>query len=164
MKALRYLALALRWACILPSGLLCLLVNAVVRLAWGKTSRWERGIWWVTLSPISWPMRTWYAPWAATTFGPIAVMIAPDYERNDEVMSHEAVHAEQFDAGSVAAFVVAVVFASLGHFVAAVLAWTFVAWLVYLGASIVAFSRGEKAYTGNVMEEGAYAVGEGHRK
>jgi hypothetical protein len=155
----RFLALALRWWSIAPSALFGLIVAGVVRLAWGKTSRWDLGIWWVILSEKSWPMRTWYRKWGGTTFGPLSVMLAPSYERNAEIVAHEAHHAKQMDAYAFAAFVTAVTFASLGHYVLAVLAWSFLGVLVYVGGHIAAFGRGENAYTGNVMEQGAYAVG-----
>jgi hypothetical protein len=165
VKFVRFLCLALRWIAIIPAGCFGLLVAAFVRLAWGKSSRWERGIWWVTLDAESWPMTPrrrfggWYAKWGGTTFGPLAVMLAPKYEHNVEVMAHEAHHTEQAEAHAGAGFAIAVACAALGHFALAALVWTFIGRIVGISASVCARARGQSQYMGNVMEEGAYAVG-----
>ena len=165
MKFVRFLCLALRWIAIIPAGCFGLLVASFVRLAWGKSSRWERGIWWVTLAPTSWPMAPssrlggWYAKWGGTTFGPLAVMLAPAYERHIEIMAHEEHHTEQAEAFAVAGFVIASACAVLGHYALAAFVWTFIGRIVNLGASVCALARGQARYQGNVMEESAYAVG-----
>jgi hypothetical protein len=159
-RFVRGLALTLRWISILPAFVIGMSIAGVVRLAWGKSSRWDQGIWWVILDEKSWPMRTWYKPWAGTTFGPTAVMLAPDFEHDASTVRHEAHHAEQQDAEAVAGFLFAVLLAAFGHFVFAAIVWCTIGHLVYFAARVVAVSRGEDGYDGNVMEEGAYGVGD----
>ena len=163
MKALRFLALALRWIGIAPLGALGLLAAAFVRLVWGTSSRWHRGIWWVTLSHTSWLLRriqkSWSETYAATTFGPLAVIIAPASEKNGQIIAHEAHHAEQAEAHALAGFVIAIACAVLGHFALAMLVWIFLHRLVYIGGTVGAFARGADGYKGNVMESSAYAIG-----
>lgn len=133
------------------------LIALVVRALWGSSMRWDHGVLITTLSPTSWPMRSWYKRWAGTCFG-YGIMLAPT--AGESTLYHELVHVEQNEAGSIAGLIfgiiVSVMTLSWAGLAAGIFCWVSLPWIVYLSALLVAWLRGEDAYSGNHLEEAAY--------
>lgn len=158
---------------------LCLPMNLLVgwplvlliRAAWGTNLRWELapgtgGLPALTceLKPDSWPARTWYRNWGATTLGH-AIFYASGERPADGwggVQRHEHVHVEQFE-GAMAAHALlglllflALVGVSPAAAIACGLSVWMLGWLVFLlGGWTAALLRGEQAYRGSAHEEAA---------
>lgn len=166
--------------------LICLPMNLLVgwpiilfiRAAWGTGLRWEiapgsGGLPALTcdLKGGSWPARTWYKSWAATTFGH-AIFYASGV-RTDGTWSteqdHEHRHVEQFEGamGAHALLGLLLFFALVGvspwPAVACGLSVWMLGWLTHLvGGWIAAILRGEPAYSGSAHEEAARAQADHH--
>jgi hypothetical protein len=163
-KILRVVSMCFAWAATAPNALFGLATNAFIRAAWGQSSRWEDGVWYVTLAPSSWPMSKakrwggWYADWGGTTFGPRAIMFAPGQE-NVYLVAHERHHTEQASGHAVTGFAIAIATFAVGAPWLAGLIWLFHPWLAYAGATIDSYARGKKGYEDNNLEVAARAVG-----
>jgi len=134
------------------------LVALIVRALWGESMRWDAPVLVTTLSPTSWPMRSWYRRWGGTTFG-YGIMLAS--EQPPDVLLHEEVHVEQLEAASIGGFFLGllVLLGMRGAWGVGVffLCWVTSGWFAYIGASIAASLRSEpNAYRGNHLEEAAY--------
>jgi hypothetical protein len=169
MRVLRHIVLLI----------LCLPFNLIVgwpvvlfiRAAWGTNPRWEiaptsGGLPALTceLKADSWPSRSWYKNWGATTLGH-AIFYASG-ERVDgawgTVQSHEHEHVEQFEGamcGHAALgllLFVALAWVDLGAAFAVGLTVWFLGYLVFLvGGWLGALLRGEPVYRGSAHEEAA---------
>lgn len=135
------------------------LVALIVRALWGESMRWDAPVLVTTLSPTSWPMRSWYKRWGGTTLGGYGIMLAPGQAPG--VLHHEEVHVEQLEAAAAGGFLLGLLVLIVMHSVWGVgaffLCWVASGWLAYAGASIVALLRSEpNAYRGNHFEEAAY--------
>lgn len=168
---------------------LCLPMNLLVgwpvilfiRAAWGTNLRWEiapgsGGLPALTceLNPDSWPARTWYKNWGATTFGHAIFYAAGErvYAVNGTwgtVQEHEHRHVEQFE-GAMAShailglllFLTLVGVAPIAAVVCGLSVW-FLGWLVFLvGGWTAALLRGEPVYRGSAHEEAARAQADRH--
>lgn len=141
----------------LPANLLGWSILLVVRLLWGR-AMWRRdGVVLVELAPDSWPARTWYRGWGATTFGR-GMMFGPGRSVEPRLWAHELHHVSQFEASQVLGATLAGLVYAGG---AAWWAWTpmlFGGWLVYGAASLTAWLRGRHAYEDNHLEVAARAV------
>lgn len=145
------------------------------RLFWGENLHWETPpspraggpVLVCELRKDSWPVRTWYAKWGATTLGH-GIFYSHDQLRSGTwlpIQTHEHVHVEQFESYMVAAFLtsvwVSIVYAALGHWLAALVVWLLVWWLggvvTHAGAWFAAWCRGEDPYRGSAHEESAYS-------
>lgn len=137
----------------LPTDLVGWLVVLVVGLAWGTGMPvWNDGVLIATMKNDSWPGRSWYRKWGGTTISH-AVFIKEGMSKN--VLVHELVHVEQFEANALfAAFVACVLAYWLGWI--ALLVWALMPGFVYLAGMVCAALRGEDAYRGNHLEEGPY--------
>jgi hypothetical protein len=158
--------LLLRIVCV-PADLIGWLFVCLISLLWGYGLRVRHGVLYTELRGKSWPMRTWYRNWGATTFGH-AMIFGTSWPGTVVVWNHELVHVEQFEGACIHGLVVtSAVFAStiLG------VRWT---WYVlggiallngalnYFSAGLAALLRGESYYRGNVLEEAAYDATEAH--
>lgn len=160
-------------------AILCLPFNLIVgwpvilfiRAAWGTKLRWENapgsgGMPALTceLKPGSWPDRTWYRGWAATTLGHAIFYgagIRTDGEWN-RTQAHEHDHVEQFEGAMSAHAVLGLLigapleFVSFAAGIAVALSIWFLGWLVFLsGGWLGALLRGEPIYRGSAHEEAA---------
>jgi len=133
------------------------LIALVVRALWGESTRWESGVLVTVLSPTSWPMRSWYKRWGGTCFG-YGIMLAPG--QGVETLQHELHHVEQNEAASIGGLILGILVLLLTRswegLGALVFCWISSPWFAYVGALIAAWLRGEDAYRGNHLEEGAY--------
>jgi hypothetical protein len=161
--------------------ILCLPFNLIVGwpavlgiwACWGHKLRWEiapasGGLSALTceLKPASWPDRTWYARWGASTLGH-AIFYGARIRTDGEwvgVQAHEHIHVEQYE-GTMAAhallglLVFGAVFASspLAATLVGLGVW-FLGYLVFLmGGWLGAILRGEPAYHGSAHEKAARA-------
>jgi hypothetical protein len=133
------------------------LVALVVRALWGESMRWDNAVLVTVLSEKSWPMRSWYQKWGGTCFG-YGIMLAPN--QGPTVLAHELHHVEQNEAGTVAGLLLGLLVLLLTQswqgLAAMIVCWITFSWFAYIAALIVAWLRGEDAYRGNHLEEGAY--------
>lgn len=154
----------------------------LIRALWGRNLRWETPpaphpggpVLVCELRPDSWPARTWYRPWGATTLGHAIFYNVGQVEPKDwnSIQQHEHVHVEQFEGIALASFffglTTAITLATLGHGVAAFVLGTTEWWVGYLlwGACnwAVAGLRGESVYRGSSHEEGAFAQGDEYHR
>lgn len=162
--------------------LLCLPFNLIVgwpvvlfiRAFWGANLCWEiaptsGGLPALTceLLPDSWPSRSWYKGWSATTLGH-AIFYGTDESGHavggtwGAVQEHEHVHVEQYE-GTMSGHAVlglvlflALAWVDLGAAFAVGLAVWFLGYLVFLvGGWLGALLRGEPVYRGSAHEEAA---------
>jgi hypothetical protein len=172
MKTLRHIVLFV----------LCLPFNLIVgwpvvlfiRAAWGTNLCWENapksgGLPALTceLKPDSWPARSWYKGWSATTFGH-AIFYASDERvyavdgKWGTVQEHEHVHVKQFESAMVGHALLGLLvgapleFVSFEAGIAVALSIWFLGFLVFLvGGWLGALLRGEPVYRGSAHEEAA---------
>lgn len=138
---------------------------------WGTNLRWEiaptsGGLWALTcdFKPDSWPDRTWYRRWGATTLGH-GIFYGSHIRKAGQwspVQAHEHVHVEQFEGTMVAHAVLGLLQAALTPLSAYAWAIGLVTWflgyLVFLlGGWLGALLRGESVYMGSAHEEAARA-------
>ena len=151
----------------------------LIRLFWGENLRWEMppkprpggAVLACNLKPGSWPARTWYARWGATTLGHGIFYNAGRAEAGKwgRIQIHEHVHVEQFEVAMFGSFLSGAftyaILSGLEHPGYAVLTWVLLWWAGYLlmgvGGWLVAFMRGEQPYRGSAHEESAYAQTDG---
>lgn len=133
------------------------LIALVVRALWGESMRWHDAVLVTVLSAKSWPMRSWYKNWGGTCFG-YGIMLAP--EQGPSVLAHEQHHVEQNEAASIGGLILGLIVLLLTRswegLGAMIFCWVATPWFAYIGALLVAWLRGENAYRGNHLEEGAY--------
>lgn len=148
---------------LLPT-LVMALIPLPVWLFWGHRLRWvdgrqyregSAGAFVFELKPTSWFYRTFYQDWGGTTFGHV-IMTAPDPW--PELLRHEFVHVEQFDANALWGLVLCWIVGLMGHPLLGPIFWACAPALQYTTAGIIAVLRGESFYRGNVNEEAAYAI------
>lgn len=130
------------------------LVALAAHALWGEFRRWDDGVLVIALAPTSWPVRT-RKTWLGTCLG-YGILLAP----GQQALEHEKRHVEQYEASSVGGlllgFVVLLITRSWAGLGAFVVMWIASFWFMYLGASVVAWLRGEaNAYRGNHLEEAA---------
>lgn len=148
----------------LPAMAIYLIPAAVFRLAWGRKVHSATGekAWYFLLRGDSWPARTWYRAWAATTLG-YAVMICPEHTNDIGLTrAHEFVHVRQFEAECLASFILALPIAAFSPWAAAAV-WTLGHFAVLLGTYLAAWLNGQRFYTDSVREEAGRAIPEMHR-
>ncbi|MEN6368297.1 MAG: hypothetical protein ABFD77_01190 [Thermotogota bacterium] len=138
-----------------------------VRLLFGSRLSWIDGLW-VELRKGSFPDRTWGKSWLGVTLahgGVLAAGRAGGPGADTDTERHELVHVEQFESRMLCGFVLgllcAVSFLVDGCSEAAIACALFV-WLLswplgYVAAMVQAYLRGEDPYSGNELEESAYA-------
>ena len=148
----------------LAPTLVMALIPLPVWLLWGRRLRWvdgtahregSCGAFVFELKPDGWFYRTFYQGWGGTTFGHV-IMTAPD--PRPELLRHEFVHVEQFDANALWGLALGVLLTVLGHPLVGLAGWAAAPAAQYSAAGIVAVLRGESFYGGNVNEEAAYAI------
>lgn len=140
----------------LPSDIIAHAIVLAVHALWGQRLIFSNGILCTELDANSWPSRTWYREWGATTFGH-AVMFANGFLDNVKTFQHELVHVEQFESASVQALFIAGAFWSLGAPRLAIALLMINAFLNYAASVITAILRGEASgYRGSHLEEAAY--------
>ncbi len=140
---------------------------------WGHNLRWEiapksGGLSALTceLKPGSWPDRTWYQHWAATTLGH-AIFYGARIRADGEwvgVQAHEHIHVEQFE-GTMSShavlglllFVSVMALSPAAAAIVGLMVW-FLGYLTFLvGGWLGAILRGEPAYSGSAHEKAARA-------
>lgn len=144
-----------RLALYVPTLLIDLL-GAVVVLTiwalWGKSLHVTGGAVVAVMRASSWPARTWYRRWGGTTLGHFIFV----KEGCEHVLDHELVHVEQVEAHGVVGFLLGLGSLLAGSWVVALALWGCMHVVLYAGAAIVAWFRGEDPYRGNYLEEAAY--------
>jgi hypothetical protein len=165
---------------------LCLPMNLIVgwpvilfvRAAWGANLRWELapgsgGLPALTcdLKPDSWPARTWYKNWGATTLGH-AIFYAPGIRDHADDMKvlwateqeHEHIHVEEFEGAMAAHALLGLLlfFSLVGVNPVAAVVCGFSVWILgwgvfVMGGWLAALLRGEPVYSGSAHEEAARA-------
>jgi hypothetical protein len=120
-------------------------------------------------------------PWSLTVdvdklFGSfVAITIAPHvivYKKGchfpqgwSMLQEHEHVHCKQYEGASLTGFVLALCGLAFGAPLHVSLAtWIVTPWLYMLGGNVVAWLRGDDAYSGSANEEAAYALAAGNSK
>ena len=146
----------IKYAFCLPSDLVAWLVLIWVDLVWGGESEWKGGVWWVRLRENSWPARTWFKRWGATTFGH-AVMVGHRLStwKDEGLRGHEMVHVEQYEQEAVQGAILFAVFASLGWWWIGLIWWCLGGFIEMATGFFTAWLRGEPAYRGSHLEEAA---------
>jgi len=157
----------LRLLC-LPMDLVGFLIVLTVGLAWGKKGNkvgWDNRVFWAQIDDDSWPAKTWYRRWGATTFAHNIMFGRSQIDRPD-LWAHELTHVEQYEAEAVQA--TGLVFAGWGLWQLGlsldVLFPSFLLFLcafnglsVFAAGMLTAWLRGEDPYTGSHLEESARA-------
>jgi hypothetical protein len=139
-------------------------------IAWGKKGNrigWDNDVVWATLDDNSWPARTWYKNWGATTFGHAVVFGHGDQVSRADLWAHEVGgHVEAYEAMAVSAWLMlGAFFLTKALFTPATALAVYVAFVLtlqgligFLGAMVTAWLRGEaNAYRGSYLEEAARA-------
>lgn len=136
-------------------------VLLVMYLLWGQNPFWDVGIWF-ELKPNSWPARTWYRrkikgeyvengfhpeifgkwiTWGGTTLG-LGGFIGPG-RTDDELMSHERVHLDQYIVGCILGLIAAVAICIFtGDAFISLSAWSCVPYLYFVASFALAWMRG----------------------
>jgi hypothetical protein len=152
----------------------------VVRALWGRGLRWESrrgghlsaGLGSAAGGPVlvcqlrasSFPARSFYRDWGATTFGHgimygAGVVVTPDTGGWSGLQEHEHVHVKQMEGAMLIALVVGLVTALLtGWWLLGLGIWA-TGWVQTLAAGwTAAWLRGESVYAESAHEQAAYAV------
>jgi len=161
MKKLRFLIYI--WC--LPWDILAWLVILLMWSIWGTKLRWEDGLWF-EFKRDSWPSRTWYNPWAGTTFGHGGILGYGHSGKkgiDTKTEKHEHIHVEQFEVVMLSHLLMALLFIFFTEYNGYSLFIFFTIWLSggflnYLIGGIVSLMRGKSFYTGNIKEMAAYAI------
>lgn len=145
-------ALIYLWS--LPSDLVAWAIVLFVHLLWGHRLVRRHGVLATELHPTSWPSRTWYKNWGATTFGHGIMFNDGELERED-LWRHELVHVEQYESEALQNLGILAYFLVVGPWWAG-LAWCALGGLLSMVSGFgTAFCRGEGPYTGSHLEEAA---------
>lgn len=149
---------------VLPAAVLSWAVLLPMWVAWGTRLHWNGGLWF-ELKASSWPARTWYRRWKGTTLvggGFLGPGMAGGDGIDTKIEVHEHVHVKQFEGLQLLSFLYGVAIVvwdhSLGGILLGLSVWSSGAFLGYLCASFQAWIRGEKAYSGNMLEKAAYSL------
>jgi hypothetical protein len=139
-----------------PADVLACAIVLFVWACWGEKLQIKRGVLCCQLKETSWPARTWYDGWAATTFGH-AIMFGYGQIGWDPLWHHELVHVEQFEANCLASTLLFLLFCALHHPWLGLLLWSLGPTLAVVSAFATAWFRGEDPYLGSHLEEAARA-------
>ena len=140
----------------LPWNLVAWLAVGIVWILWGRRLKLGYGVLSVEMRHDSWPVRTWYRGWSATTLGH-AIIFAPNPRVH--TITHEHVHVKQFEAAMIASWAVGTgTWLLSGMPWLGIGIWTLGAVVAYGAAVVGAFLRGEPIYRGNHLEEAAYSI------
>lgn len=145
----------------LPTDILVMLGALIIRGLWGDSIRWSSDYFSVIarLKDSSWPKRTWYAKWAATTLLGHAIMISTmPAEETASTLKHEGVHVQQFEIFGAMGAVVFIQMTAMGYWELGLLNWTLFPLLGYLLGMLTAVIRGQDAYAGSSLERAASAI------
>lgn len=158
------------YAYTLPVDLLGWLAVLLIWVIWGTKLHWLEGLW-CELKAGSWPHRTWYKKWGATTFGHggfLAPGLSGGPGMDTKTEYHESVHVDRYESVMLLAFAKALAVGLTLHFIGRTDVGFIVGAILWSGGSIfsllcnwfVAVLRGEDAYGGSIHEESAYALTE----
>jgi len=147
----------LRTVCF-PQDLIGLIALSVVCLVGGFRLFCIHGVFSVELDVRTWLGRK-YAGWGGTTFSPHCVMFGNGQVR-DDVIKHELVHCEQYEAAAVASAALAAgVWLVTGHALYAASQCVLAPWVIMGAAYATAWLRNEESvYRGAHIEEAAYGA------
>ncbi len=146
------IATILFYVLLLPTDLLVgFPAGLIARAAWGTSSAFHDGAWWVTVKRASWLGRTFVA-WGAVTMGHVVVVFD---DQTGETNRHELTHVRQEEGNALAGAVLLLVLVWWVP-LQAVLVWVTMPWLVYLASGLHGLLTGRGFYAGNDLEIAAY--------
>jgi len=152
-----------------PMDLIGLTIVLTVGILWGKKANamgFDNRVFWAQIDEDSWPGKTWYRPWGATTFAHNVMFGRNGQIHRPDLWAHELNHVEQYEAEAVQATAIVSVFGLLKllGIPAEALLYMFMMFLmafngltVFGSAMITAWLRGEDAYSGSHLEEASRA-------
>ncbi|RLD67833.1 MAG: hypothetical protein DRI98_12360 [Bacteroidetes bacterium] len=157
----------IKWLYCFPNNIIIWIATLIIWSLYGHRLHWNDGLW-CELKKDSWPSRTWYKGWGGTTLGHggfYATGKTKGQGVDTEIEFHEHIHIEQFEAGMLRVFLIAIFIMSvcllasqpmLGLYIALPL-WFAGALITFVPNWLQALIRGEEAYMGSHHEESAYA-------
>jgi len=131
----------------------------VIHALWGQKGSlvMKDGVLFTRLSETSWPSRTWYKNWGATTFGH-SIMLAHN-SVGEEIIRHELDHVRRIEASSMLGFALFILgAASGGLWWIWLLMWPITPGLIYVCGGLVGVLRNGHFYRDNNDELSARAM------
>jgi hypothetical protein len=157
-----YISILWTW----PNDILVFLIVLIFHVLWGENLHWNEGPWTV-LRKDSWPARTWYKRWGATTLGHGGFINygragGPGTDTKIEFHEHKF-HVQQFEVMQLVYFTNAVILILLNGDLGTLelVEKVFVgmvpvgSWITYFLSMVMSVLRGNDAYKGNIWETAA---------